>query len=345
MATALYAQTVRMSAEIPLLSRLGCWRQLSAEFALTKNKCVIVGCGTMGCDIAAIFISAGWEVEATSRNVEKWPELKQKIGKAVSQLEGQIDLDKLNLTSSLEKVDWPNARFVLESVPENFDLKRDVFRQLDKLVPETVPVLTNTSGMRVSEISADCATRHRMAGLHFFLPAHLVPAVEVVRGENTEKWVVEQAAECIKAVGRVPINVSKDCPGFLANRIQHALMREAFAIIDEGLGTADDVDAAVKYGFGFRYVAAGPILQKELSGLDTQLAAARSIYPSLTTSPEPSHVLEKLVGEGRLGTKTGKGFWDWTPEAVSRERARMEEVLISAAKLLGGLPNGKQNGA
>src|SRR5690606_19984054 len=122
--------------------------------------------------------------------------------------------------------------------------------------------------------------------------------------------------------------------GFLANRIQHALMREAFAAIDEGLATAEDVDAAVRYAFGFRYVAAGPMLQKELAGLETQLAAARSIYPSLHNGTEPSATLQKLVAEGRLGAKSGRGFRDWPEEAVKREKARYERTLKAATRLL-----------
>jgi 3-hydroxybutyryl-CoA dehydrogenase len=123
-------------------------------------------------------------------------------------------------------------------------------------------------------------------------------------------------------------------PGFLANRIQHALMREAFAAIDEGLATAKDVDAAVRYAFGFRYVAAGPILQKELAGLETQLAAAETIYPSLCNDVTPSATLRRLVAEGRLGTKTGLGFRPWPPEAAAKERARYERTLLAATRLL-----------
>jgi 3-hydroxybutyryl-CoA dehydrogenase len=138
----------------------------------------------------------------------------------------------------------------------------------------------------------------------------------------------------MKSVGRMPVRVNRDMPGFLANRIQHALMREAFSVIQEGLGTAEDVDTAVRYGFGFRYVAAGPILQKEFAGLDTQISAARSIYPSLSTSAEPIPVLKEVVAEGRLGMKSGRGFWTWTPELIQQERERYERTLLAALKLL-----------
>jgi 3-hydroxybutyryl-CoA dehydrogenase len=135
-------------------------------------------------------------------------------------------------------------------------------------------------------------------------------------------------------LGRKVIRVQKDVPGFLANRIQHALMREAFAVIDQGLATAEDVDNAVRYCFGFRYVAAGPITQKELAGLETQLEAGRTIYPSLCNSPDPSPTLARLVAENRLGPKTGRGFRDWPADVTAKERARYEKAMLAAARIL-----------
>jgi 3-hydroxybutyryl-CoA dehydrogenase len=300
----------------------------------------ILGCGTMGCDVAAIFLSKGWRVQAVARSQSKWDGCHERITRSLGQLDSDLIPDRLRFATDAGGVDWTDVAFGLESVPEDFELKRAVFAELDDMVPDDIPLMTNTSGFRISEIAKECRTRHRMGGLHFFLPAHLVPAVEVVKGEYTESWVVERLDRIIRSVGRVPIGVAKDVPGFLANRIQHALMREAFAVIDEGLGTAEDVDAAVRFGFGFRYVAAGPILQKELSGLDTQLAAGRSIYPSLHNNSQPSKVLSDLVAAGHCGAKSGHGFWKWTPEAIAAERDRFEATLIQAAKLLGDLRPG-----
>ena len=132
----------------------------------------------------------------------------------------------------------------------------------------------------------------------------------------------------------MPIRVARDVPGFLANRIQHAMVREAFNAIDEGLASPEDVDKAVRFTFGMRIMGAGPILQKELAGLETQLAAAATIYPSLHNGTEPSQTLARLVAEGRLGPKTGRGFWEWTEESAARERARYERALLAAARVL-----------
>jgi 3-hydroxybutyryl-CoA dehydrogenase len=158
--------------------------------------------------------------------------------------------------------------------------------------------------------------------------------VEVVQGEYTDPAVCDAVAAIMDGLGRKVIRVARDVPGFLANRIQHALMREAFAVIDQGLATAEDVDRAVQYCFGFRYLAAGPILQKELAGLETQLEAGRTIYPSLCNSTEPSPGLARLVAEGRLGPKTGRGFRDWPDDVTARERARYEKALLATVRMM-----------
>jgi 3-hydroxybutyryl-CoA dehydrogenase len=240
----------------------------------------------------------------------------------------------LDLVASLADVGFGDADAVVEAVPERLDLKRAVFAELDRLVPPGVPVASNASGFRITDISEGCETRARMANLHFFLPAHLVPGVEVVQGEHTDPAACDRLAEIMSGLGRQVVRVARDVPGFLANRIQHALMREAFHVIDSGLASAEDVDRAVRYAFGFRYVAAGPIMQKELAGLETQLAAAATIYPSLHNGTEPSPTLARLVAEGRLGPKTGRGFWEWTEEGAARERARYERALRAAAEVL-----------
>src|SRR5262245_60252125 len=212
---------------------------------MKPKSLVIVGCGTMGCDVAAVFLSQGWRVQAVTQRTAKWDARKKRIAQSVHQLGSFYQPGRMRFITSVQDVIWNDVAFGLESVPEIFDLKRLVFAELDRLAPLNIPLMTNTSGFRISEIAHDCVTRERMGGLHFFMPAHLVPAVEVVRGEYTEVWVVERLKAIMRSVNRIPIMVAKDVPGFLANRIQHALMREAFAVIEAGLATPEDVDAAV----------------------------------------------------------------------------------------------------
>jgi 3-hydroxybutyryl-CoA dehydrogenase len=299
------------------------------------DHAVVIGLGLMGRDIAAIFLAGGWRVTAVEPAGGLTPERRARVRSSLGQLEAEPDaVSALSAVERLDAVDFASAAVVVEAAPERLELKRAIFVELDRLVPRGVPVASNASGFRITDIAGDCATRERMANLHFFLPAHLVPGVEVVQGEHTDPAVCDRLAAIMTALGRKPIRVARDVPGFLATRIQHALMREAFAVIDQGLATAEDVDAAVRYAFGFRYLAAGPILQKELAGLDTQLAAARTIYPSLCNDTTPSATLARLVAEGRLGAKSGRGFRDWPPEAVARERARYERTLLAAMRVL-----------
>ena len=296
---------------------------------------VILGMGLMGCDIAAIFLAGGWRVTAVEPARERWPDALARIRSSIGQLDG--DPERAGGAAFLADIaapDYASAELVVEAVPERLALKQEVFAKLDRLVPAHVPVVSNASGYRITQIAGDIPTRSRCANLHFFLPAHLVPGVEVVRGEHTDPEICDRVAAIMDGLGRKVIRVAKDVPGFLANRIQHALMREAFAMIDQGLATAEDVDNAVRYCFGFRYVAAGPITQKELAGLETQLEAGRTIYPSLCNSPDPSPTLARLVAGNRLGPKTGRGFRDWPPEVTARERARYEKAMLAAARLL-----------
>src|SRR5918998_3671783 len=300
-----------------------------------RPAAVVIGLGLMGCDIAAIFLAGGWRVAAVEPDEKRLIAQRERVRRSVEQIGGEADAAaRLTVVGHVTEVDWSGVALVVECAPENLELKRRLFAELDEKVPEAVPIGTNSSSLRITDIAQNCRTRARMANLHFFLPAHLVPAVEVVRGEFTDLGVCERLAEIMQGLGRVPIRVARDVPGFLANRIQHALMREAYAIIDEGLASPEDVDAAVRFGFGFRYVAAGPILQKDLAGLDTNFAAAREIYPSLNTSPEPLPVLRRMVEAGKFGAKSGEGFLQWPPEVAERTRERYESVLQAAVRLL-----------
>jgi 3-hydroxybutyryl-CoA dehydrogenase len=173
-----------------------------------------------------------------------------------------------------------------------------------------------------------------MVGAHYFMPAHLVPGVEVVQSERTDPSVADRVSEDLRSIGKVPIRVRRDLPGFLANRLQHALAREAFSLIERGIATPEDIDNAVRYAFGFRYIAAGPVLQKDHAGLEVHAAAAATIYPDLCNASVPSPVLTGLVAAGHLGMKTGQGFYPWTAATIAAEKARYEAALAAAGHIL-----------
>jgi 3-hydroxybutyryl-CoA dehydrogenase len=299
-----------------------------------RKDAVVVGCGIMGGDLAALFLAQGWRVQVVERSEARWPRATLSIGKAVRQLGAVLDLQKLRFRQELADVVWDSVGLVLEVVTEDLARKRAVFAELDRVVPPGIPIGSNSSSMRITDIAAGCVTASRMANTHFFQPAHLVPLVEIAKGQRTDTATVDLLHEIFATLGRAPVRVNRDVPGFLANRIQHALMREAFAAIDEGLATPEDVDVAVRYGFGFRYVAAGPILLKEFAGFDTQHAAASVIYPSLCNETKPGRTLTGLVERGHFGVKVGKGLRDWSEEQIACERTRYESALMRAAQIL-----------
>ena len=173
-----------------------------------------------------------------------------------------------------------------------------------------------------------------MLGLHFFMPAHLVPLVEVIIGAASNAAHAATLAAFMRACGMVPVIVKKDLPGFLANRLQHALAREAFAMIDDGVATPEDVDNAVRFGFGFRFLAAGPVLQRDHAGVEVHTAAAATMYPSLSAATVPARVLRDKVAAGKLGMKTGEGFFRWTQASAAAERKRYDDLLRAGLKLI-----------
>jgi 3-hydroxybutyryl-CoA dehydrogenase len=223
---------------------------------------------------------------------------------------------------------------VIECIPEVLEYKRKLFASLVELAPAHTLLASNSSSFPISQVNEGLPTRGRMLGLHFFMPAHIVPLAEVVMGPDTDPELAQGLYGFIRRCGSVPIMVRKDVPGFVGNRLQHALGREAFTMIQDGIVSAEDIDNAVRFGFGFRYVAAGPILQKEHAGFDVHAAAAATIYPSLSNASEPPPVLADKPRQGHLGMKTGQGFYSWTPEKIAAERARYNQALRAGLDIL-----------
>jgi 3-hydroxybutyryl-CoA dehydrogenase len=249
----------------------------------------------------------------------------------IHQAGGSVDV-----LSELSEIRWDGVALVIECAPEKLPVKQAIFQALDRAAPRHVALSSNSSGHPISAIGEGCSTQSRMLGLHFFMPAHLVPAVEVIRSVHTDEAVAQEVSAIMRAVRKRPVQVKRDVPGFLANRIQHAMMREAIALVDEGFASAEDVDTAVRYGFGFRYIAAGPLLQKDLAGIDIHCAAAATIYPHLHTNTEPSPLMSDLVARGDYGVKSAsrRGFYNWDEATIAREQQRYQLALGKAMQIL-----------
>lgn len=303
---------------------------------VNNNSVVIVGGGTMGCDIAGLFYASGWNAQVVDTNDHVRAKLPAQVLASAETAGIHRSHGSVTVLDSLQAIDWTEVRLVIECVLEELTLKQQVFQELESLAPATVPLASNSSGFPISQISENCNTRTRMLGLHFFMPAHLVPAVEVVRSAQSDESVAQEVSEIMRSVRKKPVQVKRDVPGFLANRIQHAMMREAIALVNEGFASAEDVDLAVRYGFGFRYIAAGPLLQKDLAGIDIHCAAAASIYPHLNNDTEPSPLMQRLVAEGSYGVKSlkRKGFYDWDEQSIERAERRYQVALKKAMQIL-----------
>ena len=295
---------------------------------------VVIGAGTMGSDVAIVLARGGCRVTVVDPSGATRAKLQPHVLQALTTLGLARRADAVTAVPALADASWSDVALVAECIPENLALKQALFAQLVKLAPSGAVLASNSSSFPISVIAQGLDSRQRMLGLHFFMPAHLVPLVEVVRGPDSDPDLADSLCAFMRGCGSVPVLVRKDKPGFLANRLQHALAREAFAMIDEGVATAEDVDAAVRFGFGFRFLAAGPVMQRDHAGLDVHCAAAATMYPSLSNTDQPSMALRDRVEAGRLGMKTGAGFYDWPEDKRLAERARYNRLLQQGLALL-----------
>lgn len=291
-------------------------------------RACIVGGGVMGGGVAAVFLGGGWDVDVVSPSASTRATLESRVRAAIARMPGRtFDPARLRVHAALPGVPWSEVAFVVENAPEDLALKQDVFRELERLAPPGTPLASNASSLPIGRIGEGLATQRRMLGLHFYMPAFLVPLVEVVRSEKTDPAVAAQAADLMWAMGKRPVQVARDIEGFLANRIQHALIREAVDLLDSGIASAEDIDAAVRYSFGFRLAVAGPLLQREHAGWDMSCSVARALYPHLSSIDAPPKVVEDLVRQGHHGMKTGRGLYAWDTASIAKEKQRYEAAL------------------
>ena len=189
----------------------------------------------------------------------------------------------------------------------------------------------------MTEIAEKAVHKERIIGTHFWNPAYLIPLVEVVRTKYVSDQVVQATYDLLQEAGKKPVIVKKDVPGFLANRMQHALQREAISIVENGIADARDVEDAIKYGFGMRLGVSGPMEVIDRGGLDLTCSIHKYLFPHLENSTEPSRLMLRLMEEGKLGFKTGEGFQAWTPEQITESNANLTRGLIQVARALGRL--------
>jgi 3-hydroxybutyryl-CoA dehydrogenase len=301
----------------------------------SMKKVAVLGTGTMAIGIAAGFISSGYGVILLGRNKERAQSAIPEIMDLAKGLgSSSTSPDQIQTGAIDDWSDWSDVALVLETVTENLALKQTIFASLDRRVPAHIPIGSNSSGFPISQISHSLKTAQRMFNMHYFMPAHIVPLVEVVLGKASDPAMAKKVCELFEETGKKPVLVNQDIPGFLANRIQHALMREALALVNDGIATPEDVDTAVRYSFGFRYAAVGPMTQKEISGWEGMAIAAKEIYPSLSNNAEISPCLNKILKEKKFGIKSKEGFRTWSDEEAANMKRKYEKRLKAAFDVL-----------
>jgi 3-hydroxybutyryl-CoA dehydrogenase len=240
-------------------------------------------------------------------------------------------LELLGASADLD-VTVAHADLVIESVPENMNLKQDLFVRLDALAPTCAVLASNTSGLSITTIASRCAHPERILTAHFWNPPYLMPLVELVRGEKTSVDTAESVRQLLIRCGKTPVVVMKDRPGQLGNRLQEALVREAAHIVEEGIATVEDVDIAAKSGFGMRLPVYGILEHQDIVGLDMGLAILEYVSKDLYSEQDAPRYYRDMVARGDLGAKTGKGFYDWSVKNADEVRSRRDEFLLEFLK-------------
>jgi 3-hydroxybutyryl-CoA dehydrogenase len=305
---------------------------VSEQEKAKKQNIGVVGGGLMGHGIAYLFAAAGHDVGLFEPTADIRASLPRRL-RAIVELLGDdpVLLQRIEAHDRLAPA-VAGAAFVFEAAPEKLPLKQQIFAELESAVAPDTILASNSSAIPSTDIGRHLKHRARVVGTHFWNPPHLVPLVEVIQNEKTSDETVTRTMELLRRVGKVPVHVRRDIPGFVGNRLQHAMKREAFALVGAGVCDAETIDTVVKEGFGARTAVLGPMEQSDLVGLDLALDIAEVLYEHLDRNPGPHPVLRDKVKAGKLGMKTGEGLRTWAPGEADAVRARLSQFLVEQAK-------------
>jgi 3-hydroxybutyryl-CoA dehydrogenase len=301
----------------------------------TIKNILLCGAGLMGKNIALVFASKKeyrivlYDINQTDVPGGIRANCRPLIEKGLMTKENLEErLSRISFTSDMDSPGIRDADLVIEAVFEDMALKQKIFAELEALCRTDTIFCTNSSVMSPSEISAKLKHRERFAGTHFWNPGHLIPLVEVIKSDATSDETADTVMRIMAAVGKKPVLCKKDVPGFIANRMQHALWREAIYIVEQGIADAKTVDEAVRYSFGLRLPQLGPLENADMVGLDLAYNIHQYIFKDLCDAKEPSPLLAALKGEGKLGFKSGEGFQKWSEERKNTTNAVLNEYLV-----------------
>ena len=297
---------------------------------MAKARIAVVGAGLMGHGIAQVFALAGHDVTIYDSIAASLDTVKTRILTNLKDLgDDQKAVERVTPVSDLAQA-VRDADYVVEAVLEDLPLKQKLFAEIESYVrPDTI-LASNTSVIPITRIMEGLKQRERALGTHWWNPPYLVPLVEVIETQWTSRPALDFTMKLHAAAGKKPAHVKKDVPGFIGNRLQHALWREAVALVEHGICDAETVDTVIKSAFGRRLAVLGPLENADLVGTDLTLAIHRTVLPDIDSRPRPSPYLEKLVKDRKLGFKSGEGFRKWSPEQQAALRSKVLQHLKNA---------------
>ena len=310
---------------------------------------VVVGSGIMGHGIGQTFALGGYEV--TLNDIDD-----ALLNKALQQIRSNLNtfvefgmttaegakeaLSRIKTSRNLKEAAG-ESDFVVEALPEVMDLKKRIFKELDKYCPPHTIIASNTSGLSLTEMASGIKREDQAIIAHWWNPPHITPVVEVVKGRSTSGKTLDLVCQLLVSIGKKPVKILKEVPGFLGNRLQFALYREALYCLKEGIASAGDIDMAVKGTFGFRLPTLGPLETSDLGGLDTFLSIAEYLFKEIDRSTEAPEILREKVRQGKLGVKAGEGFFRYTPEEAQKKIKGRDRQFLQRLKCLYFTDSGK----
>jgi 3-hydroxybutyryl-CoA dehydrogenase len=294
------------------------------------TQIAVIGGGLMGVGIAQVFAASGREVRVFEPVEHVRRTVRQRVADNLQAIGGDASAaERVEPISDLHAA-VAQADYVTEAAPEKLELKHEIFKQLVAYAPRSAILASNSSVIPISRIAEGLTTAERIVGTHWWNPAPLIPLVEVIQGAKTSDATIASTMTLLRLIGKRPAHIKKDIAGFVANRLQHALWREAIAMVADGVCDAATLDECVKSSFGLRLPVLGPLENADLVGLDLTLDIHRTIIPELDRHAGPHEFLEQHVEAGHLGFKTGEGFRAWTDAQMTALRERLTQHLVAS---------------
>ena len=297
----------------------------------------IIGLGTMGPGIAATLARAGLNVAAFDADPDKRDTAGPKFAAAATVLSA---LDVPDHSAAAIKIYdtlatcVAGADLVIETVPEDLDLKIKVFRDIETHVADSCIIASDTSGIPITRIQAGAQVPGRVIGMHWSNPPHIIPMIEVIAGEKTELKVADALVALIRRCGHLPITIRKDVPGFVENRVLYAVMRECLDLVEQGVIEPQDLDACVSWGIGYKLAVVGPMALLDMAGLDIYAAVAGYLNQELSGRRDVAPYIGERTSQRKLGIKTGSGIYEYTPEKIAELQSARARKLVAVRKAL-----------